>query len=143
MIEGNKITVTVFWRNYEGIVSKQKFNFIVYRVTNDNLFLGRDFYNEYGILPGAMHHEIEILGIKFMEFDNPVLFHFHDSIEGKRPFVCYPLPMPTIENVMEVLKIWCLGTALSMKWGFDFQHIFKGDAKEFFEILEMEYGLTI
>jgi hypothetical protein len=140
-MDGTKISLTIFWKNYEGIIKKYEFSFIVYRVTTDNLFLGRDFYNNYGKLPGAMHHEIEILDMNFKKFSNPVIFHYHNSIVENKPFVCYPLPIPTLDDVARVLKIWCLGTTLSMIWGFDFQHIFKGDDEEFYKILEIEYGI--
>lgn len=141
-MDGTKISLTISWKNYEGIVKKYEFNFLVYRVTTDNLFLGRDFYNKYGKLPGAMHHEIKILDIDFEKLNNPAVFHYRNSIMDNEPFICYPLPIPTINDVLRVLKIWCLGTTLSIIWDFDFQHIFKGDDEEFYKILEIEYGIT-
>lgn len=144
MTNGSPITICVFLKNFEGIVTRYFFYLKVYKVTADNLFLGRQFYLDYlGQLPGPIHYEIEILTIKPPNQIRPEIFHSHKSIDGK-PFICYPPTIPNIYRLREVLRTWCLGTVLSMVWDFDFQEIFTGGMshKKFWEILEIKYGLT-
>ena len=145
MNQGHVISVTVTSRNGSGQQKAKKitFRFVVYRIKHGDFFLGKEFYEQWGQLPESNHNEVEIIDIDFSKSDNPVIFHYHRGNNNKL-FVCYPLPMPTIEDVRKMLKIWCLGTALSMRYGFDFQKIYKaGQAEQFFDTLKREYGLTI
>lgn len=144
MRNGASITIPVFLKNFEGVIETYYFYLKVYRVTVDNLFLGRQFYLDCsGKLPGPIHHEIEILAIRPTNQIAPEIFHSHKSVDGK-PFICYPPTIPNIAKLIEVLKTWCLGTTLSIVWGFDFQEIFTSGMshQKFWEILEAKYGLT-
>lgn len=145
MTNGSSITICVFLKNAEGVIKKTfRYYLKVYRVTTDNLFLGRQFYLDcLGQLPGPIHHEIEILAIKPDNKIRPIIFHSHKSVDGKS-FICYP---PTISNFVklrEVLKTWCLGTTLSIISDFDFQEIFTGGMshEDFWKILDKTYGIT-
>lgn len=145
MTNGTSITIPVFLKDHDGIVRKTyRFYLKVYRVTVDNLFLGREFYlNCLGQLPGLIHHEIEILAIRPNGQIRPIIFHAHKSIDG-RPFICYPPTISNFTKLREVLRTWCLGTTLSIIGDFDFQEIFTGGMshEEFWKILETRYGLT-
>jgi len=145
MRNGTSITIPVFLKDHDGVVRKTyRFYLKVYRVTVDNLYLGREFYlNCLGQLPGPTHYEIEILAIRPNDQIRPIIFHMHKSVDGK-PFICYPPTIPKIAKLIEVLRTWCLGTALSMIGDFDFQEIFTGGIshKEFWKILDKTYGLT-
>jgi hypothetical protein len=144
MTNGTSITIPVFLKDFEGKVKRYTFYLKVYRVTENCLFLGRDFYIKWaGKLPGPIHHEIEILAVRPSGQIKPEIYHSHKSIEGK-PFICYPPTIPDLKKLREVLRTWCLGTALSMIWDFDFQEIFNGGMshEEFWEIMELKYGLT-
>jgi hypothetical protein len=144
MVNGTKVSITTFWNDYEGVLRTRIFHLKVYRVTTDELFLGRKFYEDNGRLPGAIHHEIEILGISSPNIPRPEIFHRHKGYNGKY-FICFCYPIPSFEKLIEVLKTWCLGTTLSMIWGIDFQEIMgEGvNPKQLEELLKIEYGLTI
>jgi hypothetical protein len=146
MNQGHKISMTVVSKSGSGNrrkVEKITFCFIFYRIKHGDFFLGKEFYEKWGRLPENRHNEVEILDIDFSKSENSVIFHYHRGKNNKL-FVCYPLPMPGIEDVKKMLKIWCIGTAFSMRYGLDFQTIYKaGQHEQFFDILKTEYGLTI
>lgn len=146
MNQGHKISMTVISKIGSGNrtkVEKITFRFMVYRIKHGDFFLGKEFYEKWGRVPENRHNEVEILDIDFSKLDNPVIFHYHMGKNNKL-FVSCHLPMPGIEDVKKMLKIWCLGTAFSMRYGLDFQTIYKpGQQEQFFDILRLEYGLTM
>ncbi|MFA5934826.1 MAG: hypothetical protein WC827_03015 [Candidatus Paceibacterota bacterium] len=115
MNDGQKVTISICVRDSNGRIARHKFNFMVYRVTIDNLFLGRDFYKRHGKIPGAMHHEIEILDTDTSRFHNPDMFYYNKSIVNNKPFIFYPFPIPTITLVFEIINICCLTAAFDIR----------------------------
>ena len=114
MNDGQKVTTSICVRGSNGRIARHEFNFMVYRVTTDHLFLGREFYRRYDQFPNTMHHEIEILDINTSRFHNPSMFYSNRSIVDNKPFIFYPSPIPTVKFALEIINIWCLIAALDI-----------------------------
>ncbi|MDO8564540.1 MAG: hypothetical protein Q7R88_00945 [bacterium] len=103
------------------------------------------FYGKWGAIPEGTHHELEII-----EPPSDVLkkyaLHVHASAKSENPFVCYPLPLPTLEKAIEIFRIWCVGAACTMDCGIDLNTVYSQTCQNretlFFEVMRERYDVT-
>ena len=121
-----------------------KFSFVLFEVDAQHLLLGPDFYRDFGYIPKGMHHEIEILTPVWLD-ENRDRIHFFTSTRNGRRFICYPRPIETLDKAMEILSVWCVGTAFTLKTGIDFQNIesLKVGRIEFFQEMDEKHQVRL
>ena len=93
------------------------FHLIVHRSRLLTLLLDKDFYKTYGELPKGSHREIEILEPKQWDPGLANSIHIRTSsstVACGRKFICYSRPIPTDEKALEMIRVWCLGTAYTL-----------------------------
>jgi len=69
-------------------------------------------------LPELPHHEIEIFCLSTGFLKNYIV-DFHLSSENARPFVCYPLRIPTEAEAVRIFVAWSLSSVAAITEGVD------------------------
>lgn len=107
------------------------------------LLIEPEFYTRFGKgIPSGDHFELELIDTSWRPPENNQI-HIHSSKLNGRDFVCYPLPIPTLESATEVFRLWCVGTAYTLDHGKSFNSLFKGDVAAFLKHMEEEYGIRV
>lgn len=102
-----------------------------------------DFY-KLGTVPKGIHYELEIVhpAPDSATWGDKGVFHIHPGKLG-RPFVCWPHPMPTMEEVERVARIWSAGTAYTILTRQPFGSLFEKGHDMFLELLTKEHQISI
>ena len=106
-----------------------------------------DFYQKYGKkIPKGIHYEIEIIEEKTTFAERYVLNTFNSEKTAK-PFVRYPLHIPTPEKALEIFKVWCVVAVGIITESAEINSIFSiepvQDKGRFFEIVERVFEIKI
>lgn len=102
------------------------------------------FYEQWGkSIPQGLHYEVEIIEPEEKFFEQHVL-HIARSRKNGKLFICYPRPIPTLEDAVQVFRTWCLGSVLTITNQIDLNTILKqagGDKQNMEEILNEQFGI--
>ena len=83
-----------------------------------------EFYHKFGgVVPEGAHHEIEILAPGLGLLDLTKHHILRSRHQANRLFVCYPLPMASVEDAVGIFRTWCLGTVVTLVKGVDLNTI--------------------
>lgn len=108
-----------------------------------------EFYVKWtGNIHAGNHHEIQIISDQLtnnvLNKSIPHMLHIHPSAKNKNEeYVYWTNHVPTFQEAISVLTIWCAGTIFSLENKKDFAGIFYEKQAEFLSFLRNDHGIKI
>ncbi len=103
----------------------------------------KEFYEKFcGSIPQGAHHELELL-TDLSTHPYQALIHTHWSARAGKRFVCWTGQLQTETQAISMFRIWCVGTAYTLKHGKDFGEEYVAHQTDFFEHMRQTFGIFI
>ena len=110
----------------------------------DSRLLPESFYStgDPPTIPEGRHHEMELIEAPAYGRVNPeVAIHVYTLPGTEKHFVCWTMPLATVEAARELFDWWCLGTVYSLEHERDFAHLLDEHADDMPEFLKQKHGI--
>jgi hypothetical protein len=110
----------------------------------DSRLLPESFYKtgDPPTIPEGRHHEMLLTAAPAYGRINPdVAIHVYTLPGTNQHFVCWTMPVLTLEAAREFFEWWCLGTVYSIEHDRDFGDLLVDHADDMPDFLKKEYGI--